>query len=509
MKTQIIQLETYDDVISVRDKMGWSQAARILLVWPANETILARRLDLALLQRYSQAMGTQLALVSTDPDVRYYARQLRIPVFKTLRKAQSSSWHVRGRKLRRVQRQNPSPDPVELRQQLRPAAVPWYAGPFARRGYYAFTFMILVASLGVLGPSAQISLAPEKRMQEANITVTASPGLASPNLSGGLPLLFQVAVVEGRASVPATGSVLVPEKAAAGSVKLTNLTNRRIAVPAGTIVSSSNSTGTGAVRFVSSREVWVPAGAGRSITVPVRALQPGKLGNLPAKSLNTIEGTLGLSLAVENTSPTSGGTSLEAASPAPVDYEALYEQLRETLLSAALDETLAGLPPGSLVIAPTMKLLEVLEQTYDPAQPLAGQPGLPEEELSLTLRLEFQVQAVSGHDLKAVAEGVLNAGLPPGFVPLFDTLTVHHTTLPDSQDGETFTWRIKVARSTSALILEDQVARSLRGLSPQQANQLLADSLQLASPPLIQVEPPWWPRLPLWENRLHVQANGL
>jgi hypothetical protein len=38
MKTQIIQLESHDDIISIRDKMGWSQTSRILLVWPEKKT---------------------------------------------------------------------------------------------------------------------------------------------------------------------------------------------------------------------------------------------------------------------------------------------------------------------------------------------------------------------------------------------------------------------------------------------------------------------------------------
>ena len=82
MKTQIIQLEPHDDVISTRDKMGWDKAGRILLVWPDRGQVLNRPLDLVLLQRYSATLGAQLALVSTDPQVHQEAAALGLPVFK-------------------------------------------------------------------------------------------------------------------------------------------------------------------------------------------------------------------------------------------------------------------------------------------------------------------------------------------------------------------------------------------------------------------------------------------
>ena len=94
MKTQIIQLEAYDDTVSVRDKMGWGQTSRILLVWPAQGRPLDRRLDLVLLLRHSLALGAQLGLVTQDSQVRLTALELSIPVFKNLRQAQTGRWRV-------------------------------------------------------------------------------------------------------------------------------------------------------------------------------------------------------------------------------------------------------------------------------------------------------------------------------------------------------------------------------------------------------------------------------
>jgi len=91
MKTQILRLDPHDDIISARDKMGWSQTGRILLVWPDRGQVLARQIDLTLIQRHSQKLGAQLALVTHDSNVIYYADLLGIPVYKSIQQRTKQS----------------------------------------------------------------------------------------------------------------------------------------------------------------------------------------------------------------------------------------------------------------------------------------------------------------------------------------------------------------------------------------------------------------------------------
>ncbi len=109
MKTYILRLEPHDDLVSTRDKMGWAKDSRILLVWPENKALLNRRLDLILLQRHSRSLGSQLALVTRDPEVHYFAPRLGIPVFRSLHKAQGQHWRV-PRRFRRFQEMADRPD---------------------------------------------------------------------------------------------------------------------------------------------------------------------------------------------------------------------------------------------------------------------------------------------------------------------------------------------------------------------------------------------------------------
>src|SRR5258708_14870334 len=81
MKLQIVQLEPYDDVISVRDRLSFVQTERVLLVWPRASNILKRKLDLVLIQREAARRGARLALATHDLDFIEHAAELTISTF--------------------------------------------------------------------------------------------------------------------------------------------------------------------------------------------------------------------------------------------------------------------------------------------------------------------------------------------------------------------------------------------------------------------------------------------
>jgi hypothetical protein len=63
VKEQIIHLDPLDDYSAVRDKMGWAQTDRILLVVPTQgrDRLFKRQLDLLLTQRHAATLGAKLA----------------------------------------------------------------------------------------------------------------------------------------------------------------------------------------------------------------------------------------------------------------------------------------------------------------------------------------------------------------------------------------------------------------------------------------------------------------
>src|SRR5688572_23496964 len=144
MKTQIITLESHDDLISVRDRMSWAKTPRILLVWPKYEKVMLRQVDLKILQRHALYLGAQLGLVTRTRRVREEAEALRIPVFESTGQAQKIAWPTPRRK--RWLRQAPRKDLREKREQVQAREEPWRANPVVRLG----TFSVGVLSVLVL-----------------------------------------------------------------------------------------------------------------------------------------------------------------------------------------------------------------------------------------------------------------------------------------------------------------------------------------------------------------------
>src|SRR5215207_5653754 len=115
MKTQIITLESHDDLISVRDRLSWAKTPRILLVWPKYEKVTLRQVDLKILQRHASSLGAQLGLVTRARRVREDAEALHIPVFESTGEAQRVAWPKPRR--RKWARHAPRKDLREQREQ--------------------------------------------------------------------------------------------------------------------------------------------------------------------------------------------------------------------------------------------------------------------------------------------------------------------------------------------------------------------------------------------------------
>ncbi len=294
MKTQIIQLEPHDDTISVRDKMGWIQTGRVVLVWPARGHLLDRRLDLVLLLRHSQSLGTQIALVTSDPEVRFQAHSLGIPVYKSIRKAQKARWsRPRQSSRNRAWVDQPWQDrltrvqailanPPHRRRSTRTLALP------LRIGLFALAVFAVLSIAAVLIPSAEITISPAIRQQEITLNVRVSDSIDQVNLSGILPVRWATTIVEGRSSVQTTGSINIPADFAEGEVVFHNLTDQSVTIPEGTVVSTADS----AHRYATLRESQVPGGANNEVATPIQAILPGSESNLSADRIMLLRANL-------------------------------------------------------------------------------------------------------------------------------------------------------------------------------------------------------------------------
>jgi len=479
--------------------MGWGQTTRVLLVWPLRGRILARRLDLVLLKRHSEALGSQLALVTRDYEARYQARKLEIPVYRNIQEAEQSRWSLRGG--RRSHKPHAGiPDPSKRkelsksaletrRSQVHPAPPRWLTRPLTRFSFFTLGVLSMLVIAALFIPSAEIHVAPAARSDAVTISVAASPEQKTVELSGAVPAYWQTVVVEGRGSAPATGETLIPRQTATGEVAFTNLTDEPLTIPLGTVVSTQ---GDPPIRFRTVKAATIPTGP-LGATVPVEAIQPGSSGNVAAETIIAIEGPLGLNLAVRNPASTTGGSDYTAAAPSMADAQLVYEQLFAALQVTALSELGLRLEAGDVLLSDTPILLQTLEETYSPA---IGQPA---DQIELRLRLEFQMPYASGADLYQLGRMVLDHRLPQNFEPHPETLQI----IQPSELGKT-TWKMQARWELGAMLDEAKAISLVLGLTPEQAIQQLGEQMPIEDVPEIRLKPSWWPRLPILPARIQL-----
>jgi len=534
MKTFILLLEPHDDIVSARDKMKRVKSGRIILVWPEAGRLLNRRLDLLLLKRFSASLGAPLALVSKDPDIRYYAPRLGIPIFRSLQKAQNPHWRV-SRTFRKSQFEKtlfatgdeldtdiPCKKSREEIERLRPEKSTNKLSTLARMLFFLLGVVALLSIAATLLPSAEVLLESKVQNQEITIDVQARPSVNSVNISGAVPINLKSVIVEGRDSAPVSGSITLPNKVATGYVTFTNMSDQKVTIPEGTIVralegffeatptanqSSVDNPLNGAteetistdafpLRFSVTQSQEIPAGPGNSITATVDCLVPGSAGNLPANSLIAIEGLLGTKLSVSNPEPTMFGSERTEVAPTQADRQKLASKLYEGLKETAFEEMQKDLKSGDLLIYPSMKLIRTVEETYLPAD------LEPADHLTLNQRLEFQASYVKGEDLLILAQKVLDANLPINFIADQESLEIAHQGKPVLDDENIARWKLHAQRKVQAKISESQTIQIALGMEPNQAQKLLSSYLTLGKPPQIYLFPSWWPRMPFIPFRI-------
>lgn len=476
--------------------MNWSQTGRILLVWPAHGHVLNRQLDLNLVKHHAATMGAQLALVTHDSEVRFYARQIGIPVFNNPRDAQDHHWRVS--RLRNVNSQGKSNYPRldNLHKNISQSAHAWEEHPATRFLCLGFSVLALFAIVIFILPSAKIMLSPQVKTQSMRFDLFVDQSSTSVNLAtGSLPTYSQELIVEGRDTITATGSMTIPDEPSLGSLKFTNISNQKINMSSGTIVSTI---GSDPVRFITTSMDEVTVYPNKSINLTARAIKPGSSGNLPPNRLVAIEGELGLDMTVTNPSAMLGGTDATVPSPTAKDLQFLRDRLSSKLKRTALTEMESNLPDEATLISPTFTIIETLIETPIPS---VGEPG---EQLELSLRLRLHSQVVSGKALRSLVIPILDSNTPSGYSPLVNTLELTSLSNPSlGEDGKT-RWSISATRKLQADIPANLAVDIIKGATVARAIERLSASLPLSEQAKIKLSPNWWPWLPFLTMRIEL-----
>jgi hypothetical protein len=341
-------------------------------------------------------------------------------------------------------------------------------------------------------------LRPATQAQQIELTVTADPKAMRTSLAGIVPAHLTSVVVDGRDQLIVSGTATLPDQPAGGLVTFTNLSDREVTIPAGLVVLTIDQP---AVRFTTTRDGTASPGPGTTLSLPVRALQAGEIGNVAAGEIQAIEGALGIELSVINPRTFSGGRDLTSLAPDPSDYTRLSTRLGESLHQTALNELISALEPGDVLIEDSLQLSRTLEEIFQPAD------IQPADELILNLRLEFSALVARQADLSDLAESVLNASNPQGFTPQLGSLVLTRLGEPEMTSDGRATWPMLAVRNIQPIISPMKAIQLVLGLEPEVARQKLEQGLALDDAPEISLSPAWWPRLPMLPFRIHVEST--
>jgi len=495
MKTQIITLESHDDLISVRDRMSWAKTPRILLVWPKYEKVTLRQVDLKVLQRHALSLGAQLGLVTRTRRVRADAEALQIPVFESTGQAQRLAWPKTRRTRARLIGRAPRKDLREQRQQTLSDESRWRTHPVARVGAFLFGVSSVLVLVALFIPRAQVVLQPKSKIQSIVLPVTASPKVTSVFITGNIPAHEKRVIVEGAQTVTVTGRGVTPQSKSKGNVIFRNLTQQAVMVPVGTVVKTKEN-----IRFATTGDGEMEAGVGKMLELPVEALESGLSGNVEAETITAVEGRLGLLLSVTNPEATTGGREIPSLQASDADRERAKGQLMKNLEREARLQLTEEMSAGDLLLENTFGVSQILSEVYDPPAGAAG------TNLTVTMQVEFSTRYASARDLTGLASLALNASLPTGFGPAEDTetLTIKTATKPALNADGSAHWTIRAERRIVQQISNSQVTPLIQGIWAQRVKAVLQRNLPLEGPPQVNLSPSWWPWVPIVPFRISV-----
>ena len=496
MKTVILQLEPYDNQFSICDRMEWSHAPRILLVWPKRERLLENELELQVIQRQAAKLGAQIALICRDPKVIENAEHLNISVFSSVPAAEGSRWKTNYGYFNKIANGDFIRS-LQKKEFLKAKPQPSKKVVNLRRGVAILLGALAIISLVLyLVPSSKVTLYPQTQEKQITLSIWASPQVKEINLNGNLPAVKKEIEVSDELQGQSSGTTGIPSEFASGEVIFSNLTTEPVVVPKDTMVST---VGDPVVRFQTVSEITVPAGKVNRELVAVQAVQAGVSGNLNESALTVVEGPLGVKLAVTNELPTSGGN--DQLAPSPTDQD--YEKLKNELLSRLREKAVAGIE------TPDEKLIDgSLNSGTVTSEVRSLEPGTPGEQFALTLSVRFSGIVYSESDLQLLARQAMMASLT-------------------SSDGENYSGEVKLSMKNPDIVLSEDGARwqetasalvgqkvdvnkltqAIAGKKISDARQFLLANVPSRANPVISVFPPGWNWLPFAGYQIQIQAQ--
>ena len=513
-KAEYLQLDTGDDVASVRDRLGFMRGKRVLLIWPEKGSVLTRKLDLVLLQREAMRNNVRLALVTHDPVVIRHANELNISAFETIGSSERAKWK-RGRSrvfTTRLQRPRHEPAPGELMPYASRVQIEEHesAGERVRRVIVRALVLgllggVLLATGFLVVPSATITLTPAQDFVRVEAEITADPNSQQSTVdveNGIMPAFRYVAQVVDSATIETTGTQPVTTTPAVGTVVFINRTGNSVSIPTGTRVSTSAGT---PIVFQTTHEAQVPAGEGQQVEVAIEAIPEfsGEIGNVDVGLINTVIGDLAADVEVRNLAPTYAGESRTVRIVTQQDKDTLVAILRQQIQDRAFRDLAPQITESQFAILDTLRIAEErsdwLTFNYD--------VGDVTDTLTLTMQAIVEVIAVDEGLAEQIAYTRLGAQIPRGRMIRPESVVYDRGSVTNVEAGGRVTFTMVASALVVGNINVGQLQERLASRTPEDAMSYLLNTADLEenTTPQITISPDWLNILPILPMRINIR----
>ena len=510
-RIQPIRLEAYDDSTSVRDRLQFVKAGRVLLIFPKNAKILQRKLDLVLVQREAARRDLRLAIVTQDFLVMDNAADLNISAFLTVEDARTRRWKRPRNKVFVDRRDRPESehDPYELQRAATRLKPPLTPAQEARRRVFRgiiFGIAMLAVLFGMYAtlPSARVVVTPAQDGVTISINMIADPTIFSPvPESLRIPLTVERRLEEATVTIETSGTRPAENSLAEGIVTFTNNTNLAQFISKGTIVQTNTAP---PIQFETQEDAALVAIQGSTVNVAIRALatNPPLTGNQPPDAIVRVFGELGESISVRNQNATYGEGVREIALVTEFDHERLQTLASQQIRQIARDNLLLSLDESHyLPVTESIEIVEDRDFIY------TADVNQPAQTISLTYKAVVETSVIDLNDARLVAFANLGKYVTEGRTLDQGNLDFRTGEIQQIFEDGTIAFQMRIEGTTYVTIEGEQIRERLTGLSAREARAVLENEFLLDpnNPPEINTWPGFLKRMPILPIRISVDIR--
>jgi len=512
---QIIQLAPDDDIVSIKSRLEWVEARRVLLVVPGKNKTLHNLVNMKLLARTADALNIQLAVATQHAQTRDLAKAAGLKAFATEWLARQTGF-ISGT-VEKVEAQEMLPPQVRVPESPAPprvrikdkklvlvigsgrVSILQHLGSIVLVGLLGLVLVLLVFALA---PKATVTLTPQVEIISTELTVTADPAPevttvdAENNIIPARPVQVELTIFD---EVQTIDTEAAPVDFAAGSVIFFNRTRDEQTIPVSTTLRTSSGV---PIEFITTQETIIPAGPGATANAPIVAAAPGPAGNVPADQINRFaNSTLALLARVINETPTGGGSVRQAGVVTEDDKDRLRSKLRQVIQQQGYDLMLAELDEQEFIPPESLQVIE-LDLTYDKFS------GDVAEKLGAEMRAVVRATAIGSFNANQLAYFSLLAQTPEGQTLLTQGLRFSAGGVEAIQD-QAVTFPVMAKGLVVSEIDIDQVREGIVFKPIGEAQAWLSQNMPIASTPGVEVSPNWLGRLPLFPFLIEVVVNDV